>query len=81
MKKILDACCGSRMFWFNKDHPITMLTDFRGLYGEGPNLYLTVGDAALRNFLEAPGRLPELRKVLNKFFGPDKVLIYRTPRS
>lgn len=21
MKKILDVCCGSRMFWFNKNHP------------------------------------------------------------
>ena len=20
MKQILDACCGSRMFWFDKDH-------------------------------------------------------------
>ena len=25
MKQILDACCGSRMFWFNKEHPAASL--------------------------------------------------------
>lgn len=29
MKKILDACCGSRMFWFNKNHPDTTYIDNR----------------------------------------------------
>jgi len=28
-KKILDACCGSRMFWFNKKHPDTLYIDNR----------------------------------------------------
>lgn len=28
-KKILDACCGSRMFWFNKNNPNTIFTDIR----------------------------------------------------
>jgi len=28
-KFILDACCGSRMFWFNKNHPNTLYTDKR----------------------------------------------------
>ena len=32
MKKlILDACCGSRMFWFNKEHPRTTYMDNRDL--------------------------------------------------
>jgi len=26
---ILDACCGSRMFWFDKNHPNTIYGDFR----------------------------------------------------
>lgn len=26
---ILDACCGSRMFWFNKEHPNTVFMDNR----------------------------------------------------
>lgn len=29
MKVILDACCGSRMFWFNKNHPNTVYMDNR----------------------------------------------------
>ena len=28
-KKILDACCGSRMFWFDKHHPDTLYIDNR----------------------------------------------------
>lgn len=29
MKKILDVCCGGRMFWFNKKHPDTLYLDER----------------------------------------------------
>lgn len=28
-KKILDACCGSRMFWFNKENKNTVYMDNR----------------------------------------------------
>ncbi len=28
-KKILDACCGGRMFWFNKSHPDALYIDNR----------------------------------------------------
>ena len=28
-KKILDACCGGRMFWFNKNHPDVLFADQR----------------------------------------------------
>ncbi len=28
-KLILDACCGSRMFWFNKNHPNAIYADIR----------------------------------------------------
>lgn len=30
-KKILDACCGSRMFWFNKQNKNTVYMDIREL--------------------------------------------------
>lgn len=30
-KPILDACCGSRMFWFDKNHPGTVYMDNRTL--------------------------------------------------
>lgn len=29
MKKVLDACCGSRMFWFNKQQPEVLYMDIR----------------------------------------------------
>lgn len=29
MKTILDACCGSRMFWFDKSHPAAVYADIR----------------------------------------------------
>ena len=28
-KKILDVCCGSRMFWFDKQHPNVVYSDIR----------------------------------------------------
>ena len=28
-KKILDACCGSRMFWFDKNNPDVLFIDKR----------------------------------------------------
>jgi len=40
-KLILDACCGGRMFWFNKKHPDVLYIDSRvalkGHYKEKPN--------------------------------------------
>ena len=30
-KKILDACCGGKMFWFNKNHPNALYVDRRTL--------------------------------------------------
>jgi hypothetical protein len=29
-KIILDACCGGKMFWFDKNHPSTLYIDIRG---------------------------------------------------
>ena len=31
MKNVLDACCGSRMFWFDKENPLTIYQDEREL--------------------------------------------------
>lgn len=33
MKTILDACCGSRMFWFDKQNPNTIFMDNREFEG------------------------------------------------
>jgi hypothetical protein len=42
-KYILDACCGSRMFWFNRSHPNTVYMDNRELEDtlcDGRKLYI-----------------------------------------
>jgi len=31
MKTIIDVCCGSKMFWFNKNHPNAVYMDIREL--------------------------------------------------
>ena len=36
MVKILDVCCGSRMFWFDKNHENTLFVDKREHYEELP---------------------------------------------
>jgi len=36
LPKILDACCGSRMFWFDKNHPDVTFMDCRKYYEELP---------------------------------------------
>lgn len=36
MTKILDACCGSRMFWFDKENPDVTFMDCRQYYEELP---------------------------------------------
>jgi hypothetical protein len=33
-KPILDACCGGRMFWFDKQNPLTVFCDNREFSGE-----------------------------------------------
>ena len=35
--KILDACCGSRMFWFDKENPDVTFMDIRQQYEELPS--------------------------------------------
>lgn len=46
-KKILDATCGSRMMWFDKEHPETIYTDKRkGTFGhpsgnKGKTIWMT----------------------------------------
>lgn len=36
MVKILDVCCGSRMFWFDKNHENALFVDKREHYEELP---------------------------------------------
>lgn len=63
MKKILDACCGSRMFWFDKENPSVIFQDIRHeqhilcdgrLLDISPNV---IGDFRKMNFEDATFRL------------------------
>lgn len=43
-KKILDACCGSKMFWFDKENPNVVFADIRNeshVLCDGRNLEIT----------------------------------------
>ena len=56
MKKlILDACCGGRMFWFNKRHPNTIYMDIR-VHEKRENKYRP-------NFTVKPDIIADFRKM------------------
>lgn len=62
MKQILDACCGSRMFWFNPNNPNVIFCDNRELdkeviwkSGDGGSVrYCTVKPDVLADFRALP---------------------------
>lgn len=57
-KKILDACCGGRMFWFNKEHPDALYIDKR----EVPEKMVGKGRNA-RKFSVVPDKVMDFRKL------------------
>ena len=56
MKQILDACCGSRMFWFDKKNPHVEFCDNREVpYHEFyPNRYIEVCPNTVCDFRALP---------------------------
>ena len=55
MPKILDACCGSRMFWFDKNNPITTFMDKRQYYEElDTGHIINVDPDVLADFTDMP---------------------------
>lgn len=61
-KKILDATCGSRMIWFNENHPLALYVDRREVEDEviwtasdgSRTRYLTVKPDVIADFTELP---------------------------
>lgn len=55
-KKILDACCGSKMFWFDKNNPDVEFCDIRKLERTEyyPGRYIEVNPDTVCNFTELP---------------------------
>lgn len=55
-KKILDACCGSKMFWFDKNNPDVEFCDIRKLERTEyyPGRYIEVNPNTVCDFTELP---------------------------
>ena len=55
-KRILDACCGSKMFWFDKNNPDVVYTDIRKVpYHEYyPNRYIEIAPDIICDFQRLP---------------------------
>lgn len=54
-KQVLDACCGSRMFWFDKSNPNVLFADIRNeqhTLCDGRNL--TISPDTISDFREMP---------------------------
>ena len=55
MPKILDACCGSRMFWFDKENPDVTFMDCRQYYEELPTGHvINVNPDVVADFRDMP---------------------------
>lgn len=60
MKKILDATCGSRSIWFNKNHPAALYMDRRVEHHEsvfganGSNHVIDVNPDVVADFTDMP---------------------------
>ena len=56
MNKILDPCCGSKMFWFDKNNPNVTFCDVRELekYEYYPHRYLEVKPDIVCDFRNLP---------------------------
>lgn len=57
-KKILDACCGGRQFWFDKENPDVLFADLRVM---PPKIVGTGKDARVRKCL--PDKVMDFRKM------------------
>lgn len=54
-KKVLDACCGSKMFWFDKEHEDALYMDNRRMEGElCDGRTLNVSPDVIADFREMP---------------------------
>lgn len=55
MKKILDACCGSKMFWFDKNNPDVLFMDHRaGKFSSSNGTETEINPDVQASFTEMP---------------------------
>ena len=53
-KRILDVCCGSKMFWFQKHHPDVVYMDIRHENGEIHGKHIHVDPDVIGDFRNIP---------------------------
>lgn len=55
-KRILDPCCGSKMFWFDKDNPDVEFCDIRKVerFEYYPNRYIEINPDTVCDFTNLP---------------------------
>ena len=71
-KFILDACCGGRMMWFNKNHPNTIYQDIRdGVYDL----------SGWGKFKVKPDIIQDFRKMESFKDGSFKLVVFDPPHS
>lgn len=58
-KFILDACCGGRMFWFDKNHPNALFIDNRSY----KNKVVNANGKKIRKFSVEPEKVMDFRKM------------------
>ena len=60
-KAILDACCGSRMFWFNREHPDVLYVDNRKMNCEA--IWKSTKNDSTRYFSVQPDVIADFRSL------------------
>lgn len=75
MAEVLDACCGSRMFWFDKEDPRALFMDNRTVDNEllCDNRRLTVKPDVVADFTAIPFEDESFSLVV---FDPPHLLLY-----
>ena len=53
-KRIIDVCCGSKMFWFDKNNPDVEFCDIRTLERTEyyPGRYIEINPESTQNYIE-----------------------------
>lgn len=60
-KRILDPCCGSKMFWFDKDNPDVMFCDNRELFEE--TIWTSRDNTKARTITVSPDLVCDVRQL------------------
>lgn len=65
-KRILDPCCGSKMFWFDKDNPDVEFCDIRQVerHEYYPNRYIEINPDTVCDFRQLPFRNGQFKLIV-----------------